>query len=86
MDVPRTLEGDLQARDLRLVILASRYNERVVDALVRGAIDALNADQPRRAVAQGRMHGARLVEVRIARLQPVAPHLLDLARLLALRR
>lgn len=59
MDVSRTLEGDLQARDLRLVILASRYNERVVDALVRGAIDALRrAGLDERKVELVRVPGA----------------------------
>jgi 6,7-dimethyl-8-ribityllumazine synthase len=41
MDIPRVIEGDLQARDLRFAILASRFNEFVVDPLVRGAIDTL---------------------------------------------
>ena len=41
MDVARVIEGDLQARDLRFAILASRFNEFVVDPLVRGAIDTL---------------------------------------------
>lgn len=37
----RKLEGDLVARDLRFAIVASRFNEFVVDRLVEGAIDAL---------------------------------------------
>src|SRR5690554_5524721 len=37
----KTIEGDLQCRDLRFAILASRFNEFIVDALVRGAVDAL---------------------------------------------
>lgn len=37
----RKLEGDLVARDLRFAIVASRFNEFVVDRLVGGAIDAL---------------------------------------------
>jgi 6,7-dimethyl-8-ribityllumazine synthase len=37
----RRLEGDLVARDLRFAIVASRFNEFVVDRLVDGAIDAL---------------------------------------------
>jgi 6,7-dimethyl-8-ribityllumazine synthase len=41
MDHPRVIEGDLQARDLRFAVLASRFNESVVDALLRGALDAL---------------------------------------------
>jgi 6,7-dimethyl-8-ribityllumazine synthase len=37
----RKLEGDLVARDLRFAIVASRFNDFVVDRLVDGAIDAL---------------------------------------------
>lgn len=39
--VARSLEGDLLVRDLRLVLLASRFNALVVDRLVEGALDAL---------------------------------------------
>jgi 6,7-dimethyl-8-ribityllumazine synthase len=41
MDNIRTLGGDLAARDLRFAIVASRFNEFIVDPLVRGAVDAL---------------------------------------------
>jgi 6,7-dimethyl-8-ribityllumazine synthase len=41
MDNIRTLSGDLVARDLRFAIVASRFNEFIVDSLVRGAVDAL---------------------------------------------
>ncbi len=41
MDNIRTLTGDLAARDLRFAIVASRFNEFIVDSLVRGAVDAL---------------------------------------------
>jgi 6,7-dimethyl-8-ribityllumazine synthase len=41
MENLRVIEGDLLARDLRFAILAARFNERVVDGLVRGAVDAL---------------------------------------------
>jgi 6,7-dimethyl-8-ribityllumazine synthase len=37
----RKVEGDLVARDLRFAIVASRFNEFVVDRLVDGAVDAL---------------------------------------------
>lgn len=56
MDTPRVIEGDLQARDLRFAILASRFNESVVDALVRGALDAL------------RRHGASDKQVDVIRV------------------
>jgi 6,7-dimethyl-8-ribityllumazine synthase len=41
MDNIRTMNGDLVARDLRFAIVASRFNEMIVDSLVRGAVDAL---------------------------------------------
>lgn len=37
----RTLQGDLLARDLRIAIVAARFNEAIVEHLVRGAVDAL---------------------------------------------
>src|SRR5215510_2811328 len=41
MDSIKNIEGDLQARELRFAILASRFNELIVEQLVRGAVDAL---------------------------------------------
>ena len=38
---PKIIEGELLARDLRFAILASRFNEFVVEPLIRGALDAL---------------------------------------------
>lgn len=38
---PKIIEGELLARDLRFAILASRFNEFVVEPLIRGAVDAL---------------------------------------------
>jgi 6,7-dimethyl-8-ribityllumazine synthase len=37
----RTLQGDLLARDLRIAIIAARFNDAIVENLVRGAVDAL---------------------------------------------
>ena len=37
----RTTSGDLLAADARITIVAARFNEFVVDALVKGAVDAL---------------------------------------------
>jgi 6,7-dimethyl-8-ribityllumazine synthase len=37
----RTLEGQLNVRDARFCILAARFNDRIVEDLVRGALDAL---------------------------------------------
>jgi 6,7-dimethyl-8-ribityllumazine synthase len=41
MDKLRKIEGELSARDLRIGIVAARFNEFIVDSLVRGAVDAL---------------------------------------------
>jgi 6,7-dimethyl-8-ribityllumazine synthase len=39
----RILEGDLDAGNLRIALVASRFNEAVVERLVAGAVDALAA-------------------------------------------
>jgi 6,7-dimethyl-8-ribityllumazine synthase len=41
MDNIRSLGGDLLVRDLRIAIVAARFNETIVEGLVRGAVDAL---------------------------------------------
>jgi 6,7-dimethyl-8-ribityllumazine synthase len=41
MDNVRTVTGDLLARDLRFAVVASRFNEMIVESLIRGAVDAL---------------------------------------------
>lgn len=41
MDNVRTVNGDLVARDLRFAIVAARFNDLIVDSLIRGAVDAL---------------------------------------------
>jgi 6,7-dimethyl-8-ribityllumazine synthase len=41
MDNVKTVEGDLQCRELRFAILAARFNDFIVDQLIRGAVDAL---------------------------------------------
>ena len=38
---PKVIEGELLARDLRFAIIAGRFNEFVVEPLLRGALDAL---------------------------------------------
>jgi len=40
-DQPKIIEAELLARDLRFVLVAARFNEFVVEPLVRGALDAL---------------------------------------------
>ena len=40
-DQPKIIEGELLARDLRFGIIAARFNDFVVEPLMRGALDAL---------------------------------------------
>src|SRR5688500_16844230 len=39
--MPRSFEGDLNAEGLRLGIVASRFNDDIVDGLLRGAVECL---------------------------------------------
>jgi 6,7-dimethyl-8-ribityllumazine synthase len=41
MDKIKVIEGDLVARDARYVIVASRFNEFIVDSLIKGAVSCL---------------------------------------------
>ncbi len=41
MDKITTIEGDLNARDLRVAIVASRFNEYIVESLIKGAVHCL---------------------------------------------
>lgn len=41
MSTIKTYEGDLNARDLKFAIVAARFNDFVVDRLLKGAVDAL---------------------------------------------
>jgi 6,7-dimethyl-8-ribityllumazine synthase len=43
VDAIRIVEGDLRVGDLRIALVASRFNEAVVERLVEGAVDALVA-------------------------------------------
>lgn len=43
MNAHRVLEGDSNAGNLRIALVASRFNEAVVERLVAGAVDALAA-------------------------------------------
>lgn len=56
MDNPRVIEGDLQARDLKFALVASRYNDFIVDKLLKGAVEAL------------RRHGAGDQQIDIVRV------------------
>ena len=41
MDKIATIEGDLNARDLRVAIVAARFNEFIVESLIKGAVHCL---------------------------------------------
>lgn len=41
MDKIKITEGDLNARDMRLSIVASRFNDFIVEALIKGALSCL---------------------------------------------
>ena len=59
MDAIRIVEGDLRVGDLRIALVASRFNESVVDRLVAGAVDALVArGAPRSGLELVRVPGA----------------------------
>jgi 6,7-dimethyl-8-ribityllumazine synthase len=72
-DQPKIIEGELQARDVRLGIIAARFNEFVVEPLLRGALDAL------------RRHGVVEKQIEIVRV-PGAFDIPIVARKLALSR
>jgi 6,7-dimethyl-8-ribityllumazine synthase len=72
-DQPRIIEGELLSRDLRFAVIAARFNDFVVDALVRGALDAL------------RRHGVGDKQIDIVRV-PGAFDISIVARKLALSR
>ena len=55
-DQPKILEGELLARDLRFGFVAARFNDYVVEALIRGAVDAL------------KRHGAGEKQIEIVRV------------------
>ncbi len=39
----KTIRGELNASDLRVVIVAARFNELVVESLIKGALDTLRS-------------------------------------------
>ena len=41
MDTIKIIEGDLLARDAKFVIVAARFNDFIVEPLIRGAVDTL---------------------------------------------
>jgi 6,7-dimethyl-8-ribityllumazine synthase len=59
VDAIRIVEGDLRVGDLRIALVASRFNESVVDRLVAGAVDALvSRGAPRAGLELVRVPGA----------------------------
>ena len=68
---PKVIEGELLARDLRFAFVAARFNDLVVDPLIRGALDAL------------KRHGAGDKQIEIVRV-PGAFDIPIVARKLAL--
>ena len=72
-DQPKIVEGELLARDLRFALIAARFNDFVVEPLLRGALDAL------------KRHGASEKQIEIVRV-PGAFDMPIVARKLALSR
>jgi 6,7-dimethyl-8-ribityllumazine synthase len=72
-DQPKIIEGELLVRDLRFGVLITRFNDFVVEPLLRGALDAL------------KRHGAADKQIEIVRV-PGAFDLPVAARKLALSR
>jgi len=70
---PKVIEGELLARDLRFAFVAARFNDFVVEPLIRGALDAL------------KRHGSSDKQIEIVRV-PGAFDIPIVARKLALSR
>ena len=70
---PKVIEGEVLARDLRFAFVAARFNDFVVEPLIRGALDAL------------KRHGASEKQIEIVRV-PGAFDIPIVARKLALSR
>ncbi len=56
MDKIKTTEGDLLVRDARFALVASRFNDFIVESLLRGAVHAL------------KQHGAAEADIEIVRV------------------
>ena len=70
---PKVIEGEVLARDLRFAFVAARFNDFVVEPLIRGALDAL------------KRHGASEKQIEIVRV-PGAFDIPIVVRKLALSR
>jgi 6,7-dimethyl-8-ribityllumazine synthase len=73
IEQPKVIEGEVLARDLRFAFVAARFNDFVVEPLIRGALDAL------------KRHGASEKQIEIVRV-PGAFDIPIVARKLALSR
>ena len=56
----KTIEGDLQCRELRFAILAARFNDFIVEQLIRGAVDALKRHGASRQADRDRARARRV--------------------------
>ena len=74
MNNVRTIEGDLIARDMRIAIVAARFNEFVVESLIKGAVDCL------------RRHGANDSDLELVRVPGSYEMPLAVSRVAASRR
>jgi 6,7-dimethyl-8-ribityllumazine synthase len=72
-ELPKVTEGEMLVRDLRFAFVAARFNDFIVEPLIRGAIDAL------------KRHGATEKQIEIVRV-PGAFDIPLIARKLALSR
>jgi len=74
MEQIKTIEGDLSARDLRVTIVAARFNDFIVDSLIRGALRCL------------RQHGASESAIELIRVPGAYEMPLAVDKVAALRR
>jgi 6,7-dimethyl-8-ribityllumazine synthase len=74
MDKIKTIEGDLVARDARFAIVASRFNDFIVESLIKGAVSCL------------RRHGANDTDIEIVRVPGAYEMPLAVERIAAARR
>ena len=74
MDKIKTTEGDLIARDARFVIVASRFNDFIVDSLIKAAVACL------------RRHGASDADIELIRVPGAYEMPLAVAKVAASRR
>jgi 6,7-dimethyl-8-ribityllumazine synthase len=70
----KTTEGDLNARDLRVTIVAARFNEFIVESLIKGAVHCL------------RQHGATDSDIDLIRVPGAYEMPLAVERVAANRR